>query len=82
MLFVELSLFQKLLSFSDEDLRKMRLAFSGRGKSGGTRVIYYWHASTSLCLLIFAYPKNVMDTLSDKQMKELVKLVRKEFGNG
>jgi hypothetical protein len=54
----------------------------GRGKSGGARVIYYWRASESLCLLMFAYPKSVMDDLSDKQLKALVKLLKEEFENG
>jgi hypothetical protein len=105
MVFVELPLFQKLISFSDEDLRriqnailehpeagdvmvkgkglrKLRVALPGRGKSGGARVIYYWCVSASLCLLMFAYPKNAMDTLSDEQLKALVHLVEEEFGNG
>jgi hypothetical protein len=105
MVFIELPLFQKLLTFSDDELRqlqnlimddpaagdvivkgkglrKIRIPLQGRGKSGGARVIYYWHVSSSLCLLVFAYPKNVMDSLSDQQLKDLSKLVLKEFPNG
>jgi len=105
MVFIELPLFQKLLSFTDDDLRKvqnailerpnvgevmvkgqglrkMRVSLPGRGKSGGARVIYYWQASASLCYLVFAYPKNVMDNISDKQLKLLSDVVRKEIGNG
>jgi hypothetical protein len=60
-------------------LRKLRFPLPGRGKSGGARVIYYWQARQSQCLLIFAYPKNVMDNLSDKQLKVLSNLIRKEL---
>ena len=35
-------------------VRKVRVAVGGRGKSGGARVIYYFHGSESLPILIFA----------------------------
>ncbi|MCL1861242.1 MAG: type II toxin-antitoxin system RelE/ParE family toxin [Proteobacteria bacterium] len=60
-------------------LRKMRFALPGRGKSGGARVIYYWQTSKSLCLLVFAYPKNIMDDLSNEQLKILAKLAQEEL---
>lgn len=105
MVFIELPLFQRLLTFSDEDLRKiqnvllerpetgevivkghglrkMRVALPGRGKSGRARVIYYWRASVSLCYLVFAYPKNVMDDLSDKQLKMLADTIQEVIENG
>jgi hypothetical protein len=62
-----------------QGLRKMRVSLPGRGKSGGARVIYILRASESLCLLVFAYPKNVIDDLSDEQLKILAKLVQQEL---
>jgi hypothetical protein len=63
-------------------LRKMRVALPGRGKSGGARMIYYRWASASLCYFVFAYPKNVMDDLSDRQLNTLAELMQKEIENG
>lgn len=63
-------------------LRKLRAAIGGRGKRGGARVIYYWQVSASHCYLLLAYPKNVLDNLSDEQLRLLSALVDKEIGNG
>ena len=60
-------------------LRKMRVSLPGRGKSGGARVIYFLRSTESLCLLVFAYPKNIIDDLSDEQLKTLAKLVQREL---
>jgi len=102
MVFIELPLFQKYLTLSDDELRsiqttimehpnvgtvisggkglrKMRIPLPGRGKSGGARVIYYWQTSRSLCLLVFAYPKGIMNDLTDEQLKTLVKLAQEEL---
>ena len=62
-------------------LRKIRVGTSGRGKSGGARVIYYWAVRKDLILLLFAYPKNVTADLSAKQVAQLTKTVKEEFGN-
>ena len=56
-------------------LRKIRVALGGRGKSGGARVIYYYFASASQIAMIFAYPKNVQDTLTAEQKKMLKAVV-------
>ena len=60
-------------------LRKVRVKLPGRGKRGGARVIYYWMTSSARCYLILAYPKNMMDDLTDKQLAELVKTMKKEI---
>lgn len=63
-------------------LRKLRAAIGGRGKRGGARVIYYWQVTASRCYLLLAYPKNVLDNLSEEQLSLLSALVDKEIGNG
>jgi hypothetical protein len=61
-------------------LRKLRWQGAGRGKRGGLRVIYYWAAAESLCYMMYLYAKNEQGDLSAAQVRELVQLVRKEFG--
>jgi mRNA-degrading endonuclease RelE of RelBE toxin-antitoxin system len=60
-------------------LRKIRWAGSGRGKRGGLRVIYYWHAPGGVILLLLAYPKNERDDLTPQQLKILRTIVETEF---
>ena len=59
-------------------IRKTRIATTGKGKSGGARVIYYW-ARKDLILLLFAYSKNESTDLTPTQLKQLSAIVRKEF---
>lgn len=63
-------------------LRKVRVAGSGRGKRGGVRVIYYLITKKGLILLLFAYPKNVQDDLSDSQLKVLCRVTEEVEKNG
>lgn len=60
--------------------RKLRWATQGQGKRGGVRVIYYWMNARGHILMLLAYPKNVQDTLTDKQKQVLKVLVKKELG--
>jgi hypothetical protein len=62
-------------------IRKIRVGLSGRGKRGGARVIYFWAVRKDLILLLYAYPKNVTADLSPKQVAQLAKAVKEEFGN-
>lgn len=58
-------------------VRKVRVAVGGRGKSGGARVIYYFHGSESLPILIFAvFTKNEKANLSDTEKNNLAKLTQ------
>lgn len=59
-------------------LRKLRWAGSGRGKRGGVRVIYYWLTTEERVYLIFIYPKNAQDDLTDKQLRTLRTIVESE----
>lgn len=64
--------------------RKMRIQLSGRGKSGGARVIYVDVLEQEHTYLLFAYPKNVQENLtpSQKQMiRNVVDAIRKEGRN-
>ena len=60
-------------------LRKIRWRAKGRGKRGGTRVIYYWAVQQDQLLMLFIYPKNVQDDLSPGQLKLLRAIVESEY---
>jgi len=62
-------------------LRKIRWKAQGRGKRGGTRVIYYWATSEYQIYMLFAYPKNEMDNITKEQLSILKKAVEMEFKN-
>ena len=57
-------------------IRKLRWKRAGTGKSGGIRVIYYWLTEDNQLLMLVAYPKNVKDSLTDKETALLRKLVK------
>jgi hypothetical protein len=64
-------------------LRKVRVARPGRGKSAGTRVIYYYHNEDRPILLLLIYAKADQDNLTDAQkarLKKHVDAVIDEFG--
>ena len=61
-------------------LRKIRWSGSGRGKRGGTRIIYYWWVPSRIFMLI-AYTKNQKDNLTASEKSALRKLVE-EMTNG
>ena len=60
-------------------LRKMRWEISGRGKSGGVRIIYYWIKIKEIILMLLIYPKNEQDNLTPSQLKILKSIVEKEL---
>jgi mRNA-degrading endonuclease RelE of RelBE toxin-antitoxin system len=60
-------------------LRKIRCGISGRGKSGGVRIIYYWIFKKEIILMLLIYPKNEQDNLTSSQLKILKSLVKKEL---
>lgn len=62
-------------------IRKIRVATGSRGKSGGARVIYYWAVGRDLILLLYAYPKNVTADLTPKQVSQLARVAKEEFGD-
>jgi hypothetical protein len=56
-------------------LRKIRWRMPGRGKRGGSRVIYYWKSGAGLIFLLFLYPKNVRSDLSPSELRMLRRLI-------
>jgi hypothetical protein len=60
-------------------LRKLRWAGSGRGKSGGLRIIYYWDKAETAFYMLLAYAKNDQEDLTPAQLRVLSRLVREEF---
>jgi mRNA-degrading endonuclease RelE of RelBE toxin-antitoxin system len=61
-------------------VRKLRWSGSGRGKRGGTCVIYYWATAQDVVLMLVAYAKNEKDDLTPAQCRVLRQLVEEEFG--
>jgi hypothetical protein len=61
-------------------IRKLRWAIEGRGKQGGTRVIYYHAASHRSLALLLIYAKNEADDLTPDQRQSLRKLMLDEYG--
>lgn len=55
-------------------LRKIRWTVKGRGKRGGTRVIYYHVVAQSQIRMILIYRKGVKDDLTPKEKATLRKL--------
>lgn len=60
-------------------LRKIRWSISGKGKSGGVRIIYYWLKNKEIILMLLIYPKNEQDNLTSEQLKLLKSIVEKEL---
>lgn len=58
-------------------LRKMHYALPGRGKSGSSRVLYVDFVFAETIYLIFAYPKNEKDNLTDEECNNIKKLINK-----
>ncbi len=56
-------------------IRKLRWARGGRGKSGGGRVIYYFHSERMPLYLITIFAKNEQANLSKAERNDLAKLV-------
>ena len=56
-------------------LRKIRIAFDGRGKSGSARACYVDFAVYEKIYLITAYTKNEKDNLSKEERNEVKRLI-------
>lgn len=56
-------------------IRKLRWGRGGRGKSGGVRVIYYYHSEVMPLYLLTLFAKNEQDNLSKAERNDLAKIV-------
>lgn len=59
-------------------LRKLRWAGSGRGKRGGSRVIYYWSLARDSIVLFYLYSKNRQSDLTQQQIAVLRRLIKED----
>jgi len=57
-------------------VRKLRWGRGGRGKSGGVRVIYYFHSEAMPLYLLTVFGKNERADLSKAERNDLAALVR------
>ena len=57
-------------------IRKLRWARQGSGKSGGIRVVYYFHSETMPLYLLAAFGKNEKANLSSEEQHLLAKAVK------
>jgi mRNA-degrading endonuclease RelE of RelBE toxin-antitoxin system len=60
-------------------IRKVRWSGNERGKRGGTRVIYFAAVAHHTILMLYIYPRNEQEDLSEAQKKALRSVVRAEF---
>ncbi len=60
-------------------LRKKRWSLRGKGKRGGTRIIYYWAVSKYQILMLLAYAKNETDDMSADQLRTLSQIIQEEY---
>lgn len=58
-------------------LRKLRWKAKGQGKSGGARIIYYFHSHTMPLFLITIYSKSDKASLTKTQKNQMKSLVAK-----
>jgi hypothetical protein len=66
----------------DGGIRKLRYALSGRGKSNGVRVVYYWIKDDHQIYMLLIYPKSKKDDLTDRETALLRKFVKELFNDG
>ena len=57
-------------------LRKLRWGASGKGKSGGVRVIYYVYARDQKIYLLYPYKKSKQEDLTRKQLRILREYIK------
>ena len=56
-------------------VRKLRWGHKGKGKSGGSRIIYYFHSNAIPIFVIATYAKNQQEDISPAALKGLSRFV-------
>lgn len=56
-------------------VRKIRVGLSGKGKSGGARIVYLYDEQRSRIYLLFAYPKSKQASMTNEQRAGIRQLV-------
>jgi hypothetical protein len=62
---------------SSGGLRKVRWSVDGRGKRGGVRIIYYWMTENEQLYMMYIFPKNTQENLTDAQTKALRQIIER-----
>ena len=57
-------------------VRKVRVALAGRGKSGGARIIYYFHSERLPVFALTVFAKNEKANLTPAQRNAMALVVR------
>ena len=57
-------------------VRKLRWAASGKGKSGGIRVIYYWKAADDEIWMLTVYSKSERDTIAAHVLRKIAEEIQ------
>ena len=57
-------------------VRKLRWAISGKGKSGGIRVIYYWKQHDDEIWLLTVYGKSEKETIPGHILKKIAEEIK------
>lgn len=57
-------------------VRKLRWALAGRGKSGGARIIYFFHSARIPLFALTAYAKNERADLSQRDRNDFQRLTK------
>lgn len=60
-------------------IRKLRWKAEGRGKRGGVRILYFWITQQDQIYMLYAYPKNTQENLTQAQLTLLKKAVTAEL---
>ena len=65
-------------------IRKLRFARGGRGKSGGIRVVYFYHSPRMPLFLLTLFAKNERDNLKPSEVRilgEAAKALARRYGD-
>ena len=62
-------------------IRKLRWASKGKGKSGGSRIIYFFYNETVPLFLLTIFGKNEKINLSKSERNELAKFIKELVKN-